>query len=242
MKTLVVGASGATGKLLVEQLLQKGLPVKAIVRNTASIEDLTSTYDQLDVMTGSLLDIPNEELNDYVRDCNAIASCLGHNLTFKGIYGKPRRLVTDAVRKLTQIVTKQARSERVKYVLMNTTGNQNKHINEKVSTGQSIVIGILRGILPPQPDNEQAAEYLWGEIGHDNPHVEWVTVRPDGLIDEDSVSEYELYPSPTRDPIFNAGKTSRINVAAFMAELIADDHLWAKWKGQWPVIYNKGFS
>ena len=40
-------------------------------------------------------------------------------------------------------------------------------------------------------------------------------------------------------PFFNAGKTSRINVGNFMANLINDDDLWNKWKGQMPVIYNK---
>ena len=46
-------------------------------------------------------------------------------------------------------------------------------------------------------------------------------------------------PSPTRCAIFNAGKTSRINVGHFMAALITDDNTWNLWKGQMPVIYNK---
>jgi len=36
----------------------------------------------------------------HVAGCDAVASCLGHNLTFKRLFGKPRRLVTDAVRRL----------------------------------------------------------------------------------------------------------------------------------------------
>lgn len=36
-KVLVVGASGATGKLLVQQLLQKDIKVVAIVRNSNSL-------------------------------------------------------------------------------------------------------------------------------------------------------------------------------------------------------------
>ncbi len=50
---------------------------------------------------------------------------------------------------------------------------------------------------------------------------------------------YEIHPSPTRSAIFNAGEISRINVGHFMANLISDDNLWKKWKGQMPVIYNK---
>ena len=77
-------------------------------------------------------------------------------------------------------------------------------------------------------------------IGQDDPAVAWVAVRPDTLVDEDRVSDLEVHPSPVRDPIFNAGRTSRINVGSFMADLITDDELWARWKGQMPVIYNRG--
>ena len=66
------------------------------------------------------------------------------------------------------------------------------------------------------------------------------TVRPDNLINADEVTEYEVHPSPIRSAIFKAGKTSRINVAHFMAELITDENTWAKWWGQMPVVYNKG--
>ena len=65
------------------------------------------------------------------------------------------------------------------------------------------------------------------------------SVRPDTLINEDNVTEYELYASPIRSALFNPGKTSRINVGNFMARLIVENDLWNKWKGQMPVIYNK---
>jgi hypothetical protein len=66
-----------------------------------------------------------------------------------------------------------------------------------------------------------------------------VAVRPDALINENAVSEYELYASPTRSTLFNPGKTSRINVGNFMARLLVEDDLWNMWKGKMPVIYNK---
>ena len=59
------------------------------------------------------------------------------------------------------------------------------------------------------------------------------------LIDEPSVSEIEIYPSPVRS-ILNDGQISRINVGYFMADLITDEDVWNQWKGQMPVIYNKG--
>jgi hypothetical protein len=88
-------------------------------------------------------------------------------------------------------------------------------------------------------DNEKAADYLRTQIGQNNHDIEWVAVRPDGLINEDKVTDYEVHSSPTRSAIFNAGKVSRINVGHFMAHLINDATLWDTWKGQMPVIYSK---
>ena len=101
------------------------------------------------------------------------------------------------------------------------------------------MIGLLRLLLPPHLDNEKATDYLRTEIGQNNNSVEWVAVRPDGLINEEEVTKYEIHPSPSRSAIFNAGKVSRINVGHFMANLIHDEILWTKWKGQMPVIYSK---
>ena len=83
------------------------------------------------------------------------------------------------------------------------------------------------------------AQYLRTRVGQNDTSIQWTVVRPDTLIDEDQVTEYDVYASPTRSAIFNPGSTSRINVAHFMADLIADDTVWNRWKGQMPVIYNK---
>ncbi|RRQ47986.1 hypothetical protein DZC72_09610 [Maribacter algicola] len=59
-----------------------------------------------------------------------------------------------------------------------------------------------------------------------NQFIGWAAFRPDGLIDEDEVSDYETHPSPTSGAIFNAGKVSRINVVHFLDQIIIDDELW----------------
>ena len=176
---------------------------------------------------------------EYVQDCDAVTSCLGHNMSWKGIYGKPRKLVTDAVNLLCEAIKKNAPNKPIKFVLMNTTGNSNRDLNEPISVGQKFVIGLLRLLLPPHVDNEKAADYLRTKIGQKNNFIEWVAVRPDGLVNEDVVTEYEIYPSPTRSAIFDAGKISRINVGHFMAKLISENDLWNRWKGQMPVIYSR---
>ena len=242
MTTLVVGASGATGRLLVEQLLNRGQQVRIIVRSTEHLPDAVINHTNLSIIQASILDLSDTEMAQHVNGCDAVASCLGHNMSFKGIYGKPRRLVTDATRRLCDAIRASKTETPTRFVLMNTTGNRNRDLPEPISFGQQCVIGLLRLLLPPHVDNEKAADYLRTIIGHDDAVIEWAAVRPDSLIDESEVSEYEVYPSPIRSAIFDAGKTSRINVGHFMAELMTDDQTWNQWKGQMPVIYNRELS
>jgi len=239
MNILIVGASGATGRLLTEELLSRGHFVKAIVRSADRLPTTIRNHENLSLIQAAVLDLSDAELAEHVKGCHAVTSCLGHNLTLKGIYGHPRRLVTDATRRLCNAIKVNAPDTSTKFVLMNTTGNRNRNLDEPISFAQHCVIGLLRLLLPPHVDNEQAAEYLRTQIGQTDEMIEWVAVRPDGLIDEDEVTPYELHPSPTRSAIFDAGKVSRINVGHFMAELIADDGAWQTWRGQMPVIYNR---
>ncbi len=238
MAILVVGASGATGKLLVEQLMESGQRVKIIVRPTSHIPDDWNNNPQLEIINGAIAEIPVEKMSGYVADCEAVACCLGHNMSLKGMYGKPRKLVRDSVSLLCEAITKNKPGKPVKFVLMNTAGNRNRDLNEPISIGERTVTVLLRLLLPPHPDNEQAADYLRTQVGQNNPWIEWAAVRPDSLIDEEHVTEYSLHPSPVRSALFNPGKTSRINVANLMSRLITDENLWRDWKGKMPVVYN----
>ena len=91
MTTLVVGASGATGRLLVEQLLNQGEKVKIIVRSVDDLPELIKNNKRVSVTVASLLDITEDQLLEQVQGCRAVASCLGHNLTCKGclLYTSP---------------------------------------------------------------------------------------------------------------------------------------------------------
>jgi hypothetical protein len=148
-----------------------------------------------------------------------------------------RNLRDTQTRRLCGAVKANQLDGSIKFVLMNTI--RNRDLDEKVSFAKKTIFGLLSLLWPPQADKEDTAEFLRSEIGQNDALIEWVVILPDGLIDEDTVTEYELHPSPTRSAIFDAGKTSRINCAHFMADLITDDAVWQAWKGQMPVVYNK---
>ena len=237
MTTLVLGASGATGRLLVGQLLARGEPVRALLRSPDALRALRGD-SRLSLIQASVLDLDEATLARHVAGCSAVASCLGHPMSLRGIYGQPRRLVLDALRRLCRAIVASAPARPVRVVLMNTAGNCNRDLREPVSLAQRGVVALVRALVPPHADNEAASDYLRTIIGQAHPLIQWVVVRPDSLIDRDAVSAYETHPSPIRSAIFDAGRVSRINVAHFMAELAVGGAAWERWRGRMPVIYD----
>jgi putative NADH-flavin reductase len=237
---LVVGATGATGKHVVQQLLDKGHKVKAVVRSKERMEGLLSSDaskygERLSLTEASLLDLTDDELESLVEGTNAVVSCLGHNMDFKGLWGKPRRLVTDATKRLTDAIKTKAPSS--KFILMGSNGVANPNgQDDKRSALERAVIWTLRYTIPPHADNEQAAQYVHN-LGTEAT-IEWSVVRPSDLIDG-PVTEYDLVTKP-RPGLFSPGSpATRSNVADCMVNMILNDSLWEEWKYKMPCLYDK---
>jgi len=238
MKVLVLGASGATGKLVVSQLIKRNIETRILIRKSAVLPKEILENSLIEIVKGNINELDNTEMNNLVQNCNVFISCLGHNVSLKGMFGKPRYLVFDALRNLNESL-KNSSNEKVKIILMSTTAYTNTLSKEKNSIGERIIFSLLEFLLPPHRDNIKTANYLINEIGKQNEKIEWVAVRLDTLINNEEESAYKVFESPVRSPIFNAGKTSRINVSHFFAELVNDDKIWEKWLFKTPVIYNK---
>ena len=116
MKVLVVGASGATGSKLVEQLLNQKHKVKVIVRSPKKLPGSWKTNKGLQITTASVLQLSDNEMCEIVKDCDAVASCLGHNLTFKGINGQPTKIVTDATKRLYKAIKSLQPKKPIKFL------------------------------------------------------------------------------------------------------------------------------
>lgn len=238
-KALLPGASGATGQLLVKQLLEKNFHVTAIVRERKSFAAAINAHPDLKIIEAEISRIAAEDLNRHLAGCEAVLCCLGHNLTFTGLFGQTRRLVTDAITKTKTAIESLHPEKKIKIILMNATGNRNRDLSEAPPVSQRLVVFLLRILLPPHADNENAADFLRLQVGQTSNSIEWVVVRPDGLVDENAVSKYDIHPSPVGNVIFDARSTSRINVADFMSERVVNPDLWCQWNGQMPVIYNQ---
>lgn len=238
MKVLLLGASGATGKLVGLQLLKKGIYLRVVVRKNAALPQELLNTPLVEIIRGNITDFSPAEFSGLIADCDAVVSCLGHNITLKGMFGQPHFLVSDTVRNVCKAISDGA-NKKIRIILMSTTAFTNRGIGEKNTLGERVIFSILYALLPPHTDNMKAADYLIKEIGTSNNRIEWVAVRPDSLFDEDKESKYTVVNSLMRSPIFNAGRTSRINVSHFMSDLITNDDLWQAWKFKTPVIYNE---
>lgn len=237
MKTLVLGASGATGSLVAMELARRNTQIRIFVREGAILPAGLLNNPLVEIKRGNISEIADSEFLKLIENCNGVISCLGHNITLKGMFGHPHNLVADSIRKICNVLNRKSDSK-VKIILMSTTAYTNTKNSEKNSLGENIILSILKILLPPHRDNVNAANYLQKEIGTENSKIEWIAIRPDTLINESQAGVYEVQKSPIRSPVFNAGKVSRINVSQFMADLLTNEEEWRKWCFQMPVIYN----
>ena len=236
MTVLVVGATGNTGRPLVEQLLARGHRVRVIVRSSDRLPGEVVENPNTTVTEASVLDLSDAEMAEQVKGCDAVVSCLGHFMDAGGVFGQPRKLCADATRRLCGAIESNRPSGPIKFILMNTVAVRNRDLREMRSLRERVVLSLLHLLLPPHRDNVAAAGYLRTAVGRESEHVEWCSVRPDSLIDAE-VSPYDIEESPITG-IFSGRPSTRSNVAHFMVELIEDGGLWNEWKFRMPVIMN----
>jgi nucleoside-diphosphate-sugar epimerase len=249
---LVVGATGATGKHVVHQLLSQGHKVKVIVRSKDRMLEAVNGIDEkkqftadnplLTITEASLLDLSDDELQNQVNNVHAVVSCLGHNMDFKGIWGHPRRLVTDATQRLTTAIktasNKDSSCGPKKFVLMGSDGVANPAGTDNMRPwSERTIMFLLRHLIPPHADNEQAAELLFQSYPADSSPLEWTVVRPTDLVDG-PVTTYQLKDKPVGS-LFGSGIATRSNVAACMVDMIRNDKLWHQYKFQMPVLVDE---
>lgn len=234
---VVFGASGKTGKLLVQQLVASGTKVTAVARGSAWVTDELKGNPLFSLFETQVSEMSQEQFAVLLADKSDIYSTLGHNLSFKGVWGEPRRLVSDTIDNICNAIAYLKPNKTKKVVLMASTGCENKLEKELPPLSQRVAVSVIRALVPPHADNESAVASLSSLSA--NPYIEWSIVRPDALIDEPNVSDYQMVVSPTRNAIFSPGQTSRVNVANVMLKLTQQPELWAKWQGKMPVVYNQ---
>jgi NAD(P)-dependent dehydrogenase (short-subunit alcohol dehydrogenase family) len=190
---LLVGGTGRTGRRVLEQLLSRGVSVRAIVRSAQKLTAGAAEHPNLTVVEADLLSLDDENLQHHIRGCDAVISCLGHVLSLKGIFGPPRDLVTRAATRLCQGIEALRPVKPARFILMSSVSvSCPGGFDRRRGMFEKALLWILRGVVPPANDNQRAADFFLDNIGTSNPFIQWAVVRPDTLLDG-GVSAYAVH-------------------------------------------------
>ncbi len=234
---LLVGGTGRTGRRVLEQLLERGVGVRAIVRSAGRLPAEFAADPRLTVVEADLLSLGGQDLVAQVRGCEAVISCLGHVISVKGVLGPPHDLVTLATKRLRQAIRESQPEAPVKFILMSSVSvNHPGEPEARRGTLEKVLLWVLRGLVPPSRDNQRAADFFHREVGTSDRFVQWVVVRPDTLVDG-GVSDYALHENLVSS-LFKPDRTNMANVAHFMCDLATEAGMWDRWAGRLPVIVN----
>jgi NAD(P)-dependent dehydrogenase (short-subunit alcohol dehydrogenase family) len=234
---LLLGGTGRTGGRVLEQLLSRGVNVRAIVRSAGRLPAGAAANSALTVIEAEPLSLSREEMLEQVRGCDAVISCLGHTNDLKGVFGAPHELVTPMVERACDAAVALQPAEPIRIILMSTVSvHRPGPLDGRRGGVERGMVGLLRAFVPPAKDNQDAADFLLEYVGADGPFVQWVIVRPDTLVEGD-VSEYAVHAGLVSS-LAKPDHTSRANVAHFMCELVTDPRAWDSWQGGFPVIVN----
>jgi len=236
---LLLGGTGRTGQRVLQQLLGRGVAVRAIVRSPGRLPAIAAGDPNLQVIEASLPSLDDAALRRHLGGCQAVVSCLGHVLSARGIWGTPRDLVTRATARLCRGIEALRPAAPVKLVLMSSVSVIRPGLlDTRRGRLERTVTWLIRGLLPPAMDNQRAADFLQVEIGTSHPFVQWAVVRPDSLLGGE-VTRYALHEGLVSS-LVAPGSTNMANVAHFMCELVTAPETWEAWKGRLPVIVNAG--
>jgi len=90
-RTLMFGATGGCGSQVLIRLLERGVATTVVVRDAARLPqtlDLSNPLLTVVVEPRGHLALSERELMEQLGGVDSVVSCLGHNLTLSGMFGR----------------------------------------------------------------------------------------------------------------------------------------------------------
>ncbi|HEV8700283.1 MAG TPA: SDR family oxidoreductase [Candidatus Polarisedimenticolia bacterium] len=198
-RVLIVGATGGTGRQIVQQALERGHSVTALVRDPSR---LRIEHPQLKVVRGNVLD--EESVEAAVRGQDAVLSALGHKRYFY-----PTRILSEGTRNILRA--------------METHGARRLVCETSLGIGDSAgrlgafyTLFVIPLILP---------FYFWDKTRQEREiaqsRVEWVIVRP-GALTNGARRGRSRHGRDVGSFLLTV-RISRADVAEFMLDQLASD-------------------
>jgi uncharacterized protein YbjT (DUF2867 family) len=198
MRVLVVGATGGTGRELVQQALERGHDVVALARNPSKV---TAQHVRLRVVRGDVMDAAS--LDAAVRGCDAVLCALGH----KRWLG-PSNILSQGTRNLARAMEKHG----VKRLVVESALGVGDSVGR---LGLYYTLFTIPFILPFYWYDKERQERVVRESS-----LEWVIVRPGQLTNGRKRGTYRH--GPWVGSYIWSVSVSRADVADFMLKQLGE--------------------
>ena len=196
MKVLIIGATGATGKILMREALAQGHEVTALARNPSA---LAPEDHRLRVLQGNALDVSSMEAAVVGQD--AVLLALGTRSS------RPTTLFSESTHNVIGAMDKHG-VRRLVCITGIGVGDSKGHVGFLYD--RIIRPFVVRNVYEDKERQEVAIQQS---------DLEWVIVRPARLTDEPARGEYGVYLKGS----YKAKTISRADVADFMLAQLTDD-------------------
>jgi putative NADH-flavin reductase len=197
VKLTVFGATGRTGRLVVEQARAAGHQVTALARNPAALP----TLDGLTVVQGDVLD--PSAVQRAVAGADAVISTLGVASR------EPTRIFSEGVANMLRAM----KAEEVRRIVVLSADGVEE--NPNVNIGQRLVTKlVVARIFRNRWDDMRRMEH---ELAGSD--ADWTAVRPPGLTDGERTGRYRV---SNGAPVANASRISRADLADYILTHLDD--------------------
>lgn len=199
LRVLIIGATGGTGRQLVQQALDLGHQVTALVRNPAKLQ---IEHTNLKVVQGNVLDYGSVE--EAMQGQNAVISALGHKRFFY-----PNKIQSDGMRNVLQAM----KSCNVPRIICETALGIGNSVGR---LGLPHTFFFLPLVLPFYMLDKLRQEELIVSSDRD-----WIIVRPGILTNGEARRQYRH--GPRIGSYLWPVRVARADVADFMLKQLTDD-------------------
>jgi putative NADH-flavin reductase len=196
VKVLIIGATGATGRVLMREALEQGHEVTALARNPSA---LAPEDHRPRVLQGNALDA--SEVEAAVAGQDAVLSALGTRST------RPTTLFSQSTHNLISAMNKHG-VRRLVCITGIGAGESKGHVGFLYD--RIMLPFVVKNIYEDKNRQEEAIKQS---------DLDWVIVRPARLTDEAAKGEYRVYLGGS----YTAKTISRADVAAFMLAQLTDE-------------------
>ena len=195
MKIAVFGATGGTGRQVVEQALAAGHQVTALARNPAR---LTLANANLTVVTGNVLNAVNVE--ETLQGADAVVVSLGNTES------NPDYIVSLGTQVIVAAMQRLGAPRRIVVVSSLGVGDSKDQVPFAFKL-------LMKSVLRKPMEDKERQEALVKAS-----ELDWTIVRPGGLTNGPATGRYQS----GIDTKIGAGQVSRADVAAFVLKQLTD--------------------